>query len=191
MENGILFQKEARDRLLRGAELLMESVKGTLGPCGHHVVIQKEKGLPCITNDGVSIAKSLRVQDPYEQMGMQIILDSAVKTNETSGDGTTTSILLAYELLKHGFQYMENGGVAKAFVSGMEEAAAMMETFIKAHAQKIDTYERLAQIASISAKSEEIGALIAQALKEVSDPRCIVCEQGRSYESKLRIQEGM
>lgn len=128
--------KEARDRLLRGAELLMESVKGTLGPCGHHVVIQKEKGLPCITNDGVSIAKSLRVRDPYEQMGMQILLDSAVKTNETSGDGTTTSILLAYELLKHGFQYMENGGVAKAFVSGMEEAAAMIETFIIAHAQK-------------------------------------------------------
>lgn len=191
MEKGILFQKEARNRLLGGAELLMESVKGTLGPCGHHVVIQKEKGLPCITNDGVSIAKSLKVQDPYEQMGMQIILDSAVKTNETSGDGTTTSILLAYELLKHGFQYMENGGVAKAFVSGMEEAAAMIEAYIKAHAQKVDTYERLAQIASISAKSDEIGALIAQALKEVSDPRCIVCEQGRSYESKLRIQEGM
>lgn len=79
METGILFQKEARDRLLRGAELLMESVKGTLGPCGRHAVIQKEKGLPCITNDGISIAKSLQVQNPYEQMGMKIILDSAVK----------------------------------------------------------------------------------------------------------------
>lgn len=191
MENGILFQKEARERLLRGAELLMESVKGTLGPCGRHAVIQKEKGLPCITNDGVSIAKSLSVQDPYEQMGMKIILDSAVKTNETSGDGTTTSILLAYELLKQGFRYMEEGGVAKAFVSGMEYAASMIEDFIIAHAQKVDSYEGLAQIASISAKSEEIGALIAQALKEVSDPRCIVCEQGRSYESKLRIQKGM
>lgn len=191
METGILFQKEARTRLLRGGELLMESVKGTLGPCGHHVVIQKDKGLPCITNDGVSIAKSLYVEDPYEQMGMKIILDSAVKTNETSGDGTTTSILLAYELLKQGFRYMEEGGVAKSFVSGMEYAASMIEDFIIAHAQRIDTYDGLAQIASISAKSEEIGSLIAQALKEVSDPRCIVCEQGRSYESKLRIQEGM
>lgn len=191
METGILFQKEARERLLRGAELLMESVKGTLGPCGRHAVIQKEKGLPCITNDGVSIAKSLQVQNPYEQMGMKIILDSAVKTNEMSGDGTTTSILLAYELLKQGFRYMEEGGVAKAFVSGMEYAASMIEDFIIAHAKKIDTYESLAQIASISAKSEEIGALIAQALKEVNDPRCIICEQGRSYESKLRIQEGM
>ncbi len=191
METGILFQKEARDRLLRGAELLMESVKGTLGPCGRHAVIQKEKGLPCITNDGVSIAKSLQVQNPYEQMGMKIILDSAVKTNETSGDGTTTSILLAYELLKQGFRYMEEGGVAKAFVSGMEYAASMIEDFIIAHAKKIDTYESLAQIASVSSKSEEIGALIAQALKEVNDSRCIICEQGRSYESKLRIQEGM
>lgn len=191
MENKILFQKEARTRLLRGAELLMESVRGTLGPCGRHAVIQKEKGLPCITNDGVSIAKALRVSDPYEQMGMQILLDSAIKTNETSGDGTTTSILLAYELLKHGFQYMEEGGVAKAFVSGMETAAASIERYIREHAKKVDAYDGLAQIATISAKSEEIGQLIAQALKEVSDPRCIVCEQGRSYESKLRIQEGM
>jgi len=191
MEKPILFQKEARKRLLRGAELLMESVKGTLGPCGHHVVIQKAYGLPLVTNDGVTIAKALHSNDPYEQMGIQILLDSAIKTNETSGDGTTTSILLAYELLRQGFQYMEQGGVANAFVQGMEQAAQTIEQYIREHAKKADTYDGIAQIASISAKSEEIGSLIAKALKEVSDPRCIVCEQGRSYESKIRIQEGM
>lgn len=187
----ILFQKEARKRLLRGAQLLMESVKGTLGPCGHHVLIRKEFDLPLITNDGVTIAKSLHVSDPYEQMGIQILLDSAGKTNENGGDGTTTSILLAYELLRQGFQYMEKGGVASAFVQGMQQAAQMVESYIREHAETIAAGDGIAQIASISAKSEEIGALIAEALKEVSDPRCIVCEQGSTYESKLRIQEGM
>ena len=191
MMEDILFQKEARKRLLRGAQLLMESVKGTLGPCGHHVLIRKEYDLPLITNDGVTIAKSLHVSDPYEQMGIQILLDSAGKTNENGGDGTTTSILLAYELLRQGFQYMERGGVASAFVQGMQEAEQMVEDYIREHAEAIDESKGIAQIASISAKSEEIGTLIGEALKEVSDPRCIVCEQGSTYESKLRIQEGM
>lgn len=186
----ILFQKEARKRLLHGAQLLMESVKGTLGPCGHHVLIQKEFDLPLITNDGVTIAKSLHVSDPYEQMGIQILLDSAGKTNENGGDGTTTSILLAYELLRQGFQYMEKGGVASAFVQGMEKAAQLVEAHIRKKSKSVAADE-IVQIASISAKSKEIGALIAKAIREVSDPRCIVCEQGSSYESKLRIQEGM
>lgn len=191
MQETILFQREARKRLLHGAEILMESVKGTLGPCGHHVVIQKQYGQPLVTNDGVSIAKALHVNDPYEQMGIQILLDSAIKTNENSGDGTTTSILLAYELLKHGYAYMEQGGVANAFVEGMEEAAKMIEEYIREHCKKITAYEEIAQIATISAKSEEIGTLVAEGLREVSDPRCIVCEGGRSFESKIRIQEGM
>lgn len=191
MQETIVFQQDARKRLLHGAEILMESVKGTLGPCGHHVVIQKPYGQPLVTNDGVSIAKALQVDDPYEQMGIQILLDSAIKTNENSGDGTTTSILLAYELLKHGYAYMEQGGVANAFVDGMEQAAKTIEEYLRAHCKKIDAYEEIAQIASISAKSEEIGSLVAEGLKEVSDPRCIVCESGRSFESKIRIQEGM
>lgn len=191
MEDTILFQKEARDRLLHGAKVLMESVKGTLGPCGHHVLIQKEYGQPLVTNDGVTIAKALHVSDPYEQMGIQILLDSAIKTNENSGDGTTTSILLAYELLKHGYEYMEQGGVANAFVQGMEAATDLIESYLRTHCRKVDAYDGIAQIATISAKSEEIGTLIASALKQVNDPNCIVCENGRTYENKMHIQEGM
>lgn len=191
MEETVRFQKEARTALLAGAKLLMDSVKGTLGPCGRHVVIQQRNGHPIITNDGVSIARVVHSEDPYAQMGIDILLDSAIKTNETSGDGTTTSILLAYELLRHGFDYMEQGGVANAFVEGMEEAALAVETYLREHCHKIDAYDGIAQIASISAKSEEIGNLIASALKEVSDPRCVICENGRSFENTMRIQEGM
>lgn len=190
MEHRILFRQEARERLLEGARLLKESVKGTLGPCGHHAVIQKEYGLPLVSNDGVTIAKALHCDDPYAQMGIQIMLDSANKTNETSGDGTTTSILLAYEMLARGYRAMEQGCVAKAFVSGMEQAADQIEKYIHEQAKMAVSHDKIAQIASISAKSKRIGSLIADALKAVHDPRCIVCEQGRSYESRLRIQEG-
>ena len=123
MEQSVLFQKEARARLLQGAKLLADSVKGTLGPCGHHVVMQKEYGTPLISNDGVTIAKALYSEDPYAQMGISLLLESAIKTNEISGDGTTTSILLAYELLNGGFAAMAQGGAANGFVSGMETAA--------------------------------------------------------------------
>lgn len=191
MAESVIFQKAARQRLLEGAKLLMESVKGTLGPCGHHVVIQTKKQRPIVTNDGVSIAKALHVEDPYQQMGIQILLDSANKTNEISGDGTTTSILLAYEILKHGYAFMEQGGIANAFVEGMEEATRQIELYLREHSRKVDAYDGIAQIASISAKSDEIGALIANAIKQVNDPRCIVCESGRSFENKIRIQEGM
>ncbi|MCI9523613.1 MAG: chaperonin GroEL [Erysipelotrichaceae bacterium] len=191
MKRTVCFQKEARDQLLKGAYTLMESVKGTLGPCGHHVVLQRSLGAPLVTNDGVTIAKAIHCENPYEQMGVQILLDSAIKTNETSGDGTTTSILLAYEMLKNGFSYMASGGIANAYVEGMEMAAHFIEQYLREHCLQVDTFERIAQIATISAKSDEIGTLVAQALKEVGDPHCIVCESGRSYESKIRIQKGM
>ncbi|MCI9312852.1 MAG: chaperonin GroEL [Erysipelotrichaceae bacterium] len=190
MEQSVLFQKEARARLLQGAKLLADSVKGTLGPCGHHVVMQKEYGTPLISNDGVTIAKALYSEDPYAQMGISLLLESAIKTNEISGDGTTTSILLAYELLNGGFAAMAQGGAANGFVLGMETAAKAIETYLRAHAQKLNGYDEIAKLAGLSAKSQTIGNLIAEAFEAVSNARCIVCESGKSYESRLRIQEG-
>lgn len=191
MENNIRFQEDTRNTLLHGAYVLKESVKGTLGPCGHHAILEKGYGSPFISNDGVTIAKALRLQNRYEQMGVNIILESAVKTNEVAGDGTTTSILLAYELLKHGYDAMAQGGIPNAFVEGMEIAGNAICEYVREHSHKIDTYEGIQQIANISAKSEEIGRLVADAMKQVEDPRCITCESGKSYQSKLRIQEGM
>lgn len=191
MENNILFQEDTRNKLLHGAYKLKECVKGTLGPCGHHAILEKGYGSPFITNDGVTIAKALHVSDPYEQMGVKIVLESAVKTNEVAGDGTTTSILLAYELLKHGYDEMAQGGIPNAFVEGMEIAGNAICKFVKEQSHTIDTYEGIQQIAKISAKSDEIGTLVADALKQVEDPRCIRCESGKSYQSKLRMQEGM
>lgn len=191
MENNIRFQEDTRNKLLHGAFVLKESVKGTLGPCGHHAILEKGYGSPLITNDGVTIAKALRLGDPFEQMAVKILLESAVKTNEVAGDGTTTSILLAYELLKHGYDDMAQGGIPNAFVEGMESAGNAICTFVREHSHKIDTYEGIQHIATISAKSEEIGTLVADALKQVEDPRCIYCESSKSYQSKLRMQEGM
>lgn len=191
MEDNIRFQEDTRNKLLHGAYVLKESVKGTLGPCGHHAILEKGYGSPLVSNDGVTIAKALRLENPYEQMGVDIILESAVKTNEVAGDGTTTSILLAYELLKHGYDDMAQGGIPNAFVEGMEAAGNAICDYVREHSHKIDTYEGIQHIATISAKSKELGTLVADALKQVEDPRCISCESGKSYQSKLRIQEGM
>lgn len=191
MEETILFQKDAQAKLLRGAFILKESVKGTLGPCGHHVIMQKGYGIPIVSNDGVSIAKTLHLKDPFEEMGAQLLLQAAIKTNETAGDGTTTSILLAHELLKHGYAYLNQEGAPNLFVQGMNEATQAISEYLNTHCRKIDTYEGIHHIASISAKSQEIGTLVADALKQVADPRCIYCESGKSYASKVRIQEGM
>lgn len=191
MAEQMIFQDEARKKLLQGAALLMQSVKGTLGPCGHHAILHKEYGKPMVSNDGVTIAKALKMQDPYARMGAELILESASKTNETAGDGTTTSILLAYELLKQGYHYMEQGGIPNPFVEGMEMAKEEICAYVKEHGHKVDTYEMIQNIARISAKSEEIGTLVADALKKVEDPRCVYCESGKSFVSKIRMQEGM
>lgn len=187
----VIFQEMARKKLLRGAQVLMESVKGTLGPCGHHVLIQQPYGTPLITNDGVTIAKALHLQDPYERMGAELLFETAKKTNENAGDGTTTSILLAHALLKHGYAYIEQGGNVSAYVDGMRKGKDAICEYVKEHSHKVDTYDGIAQVATISAKDEEIGTLVADAINLVEDPRCITCESGKSYVSKVRLQEGM
>ena len=186
-----MIESEAQKRLLAGAAEVMQCVKGTLGPCGHHAILQKEYGNVLVSNDGVTIAKALNIQDPYKRMGAQLLLESAAKTNDIAGDGTTTCILLAYELLRIGYSYMKEGGIPNLFVQGMEIAKVRICTYVKEHSHKVETYEMIQDIAKISAKSEEIGTLVADALKQVEDPRCVYCESGKSFASKIRLQEGM
>lgn len=187
----ILFQAEARKKLLHGAEILMKSVKGTLGPCGHHVMMERAFGKAVITNDGVSIAKSLYLDDPYEKMGAQLLLESALKTNEIAGDGTTTCILLAYELVKRGYDYIAKGGNVSLFAHAMQETSQHICTYLKEHSHKIDTYDEVRHVAQISAKDETLGTLVADAISLVDDPHCVICESGKSFVSKVRLLEGM
>lgn len=187
----VKFQDDMKKHILKGAEALSKSVKGTLGPCGHHVIMESAYGNPLVSNDGVTIAKAMSCENRYEQLAIRLLVQAASKTNEEAGDGTTTSIILANEMLKHGYAYMEQGGMPSLFVQGMELASQAIIAYIREHSHKIDTYESIAHIARISAKSEAIGKLIADALAQVNDPRCVHSEKGNSYESKVRIQEGM
>src|SRR3954454_15519962 len=156
------YSEEARRALQRGIDALGDAVKITLGPKGRNVVLDKKFGPPTITNDGVTIAKEIELEDPFENMGAQLLKEAATKTNDIAGDGTTTATVLAQAIVNEGFKNVTAGANPLILRRGLEKAAEVVIAEIRAQSKPVETREQIAQVAAISAGSEEIGELIAE-----------------------------
>lgn len=185
------FDEEARKKLEIGVNTLADTVKVTLGPRGRNVVLEKSYGSPLITNDGVSIAKEIELEDPFENMGAQLIKEVATKANDVAGDGTTTATILAQAIVKEGLKMVSAGANPMFIKKGIEKATKEVINHLKARAKKIESNEEIAQVASISAGDEEIGKLIAQAMEKVGETGVITVEEAKSLETTLEVVEGM
>ncbi|MBQ7075894.1 MAG: chaperonin GroEL, partial [Clostridia bacterium] len=191
MAKDILFGEEARKALERGVNQLADTVKITLGPKGRNVVLDKKFGAPLITNDGVTIAKDVELEDPFENMGAQLVKEVATKTNDVAGDGTTTATLLAQAIIREGLKNVAAGANPMMVKKGIDKAVNAAVTAIKANSKKIKGKEDIAQVASISAADPEIGTLIADAMDKVSKDGVITLEEGKTAETFSEVVEGM
>ena len=192
MAKKILYQDNARRALERGMEIMVEAVSVTLGPKGRNVVLEKSYGLPQIVNDGVTIAKEIRLEDPIENTGVSLIRQAASKTNDVAGDGTTTATVLAYAMVKEGLKNVAAGANPISIKLGMEKATQYLVNQINEFAKPVEDIQSIEQVASISAGNDnEIGALIAQALSKVGKEGIISLEEGKSVKTELEITEGM
>jgi chaperonin GroEL len=191
MAKQILFNEKARRALKSGIDKASNTVKVTLGPRGRNVALDKSYGGPTITNDGVSIAKEIELRDKFENMGAQIVKEVASKTNDTAGDGTTTSVVLLQALVEEGMKHTEAGLSAMGVRAGIERAAAEAVVALKALAKKIQTDEEIRQVATISAESPELGAIIADTIKEVGKDGVVTVEESQSLGIEKEIVEGL
>ncbi|MBC2856511.1 MAG: chaperonin GroEL [Cetobacterium sp.] len=187
----IKFNEDARKKLELGVNILADAVKVTLGPKGRNVVLEKAYGSPLITNDGVSIAKEIELEDPFENMGAQLIKEVATKANDVAGDGTTTATVLAQAMVKEGLKMVSAGANPMFIKKGIEKATKEAVRHLKEISKKIQSNEEISQVASISAGDEEIGKLIAEAMEKVGETGVITVEEAKSLETTLEIVEGM
>ena len=188
----LLFDEEARRSLMRGVDALANAVKVTLGPRGRNVVIDKKFGPPTIINDGVTIAKEVELEDPFENMGAQIVKEVATKTNDVAGDGTTTATVLAQAMVKEGLKNVTSGANPMLIKRGIEKAVNEIVAHIKSEAKQIKGKEEIAQVATISANNDnEIGELISDAMEKVGKEGVITVEEAKSLETNLSLVEGM
>ncbi|PPS22041.1 chaperonin GroEL [Brachyspira murdochii] len=188
----LLFDEEARRALMRGVDALANAVKVTLGPRGRNVVIDKKFGPPTIINDGVTIAKEIELEDPFENMGAQIVKEVATKTNDVAGDGTTTATVLAQAMVKEGLKNVTSGANPMLIKRGIEKAVNEIVGYIKSEAKQIKGKEEIAQVATISANNDkEIGSLISDAMEKVGKEGVITVEEAKSLETSLSLVEGM
>ncbi|MEG1086616.1 MAG: chaperonin GroEL [Cetobacterium sp.] len=187
----IKFNEDARKKLELGVNILADAVKVTLGPKGRNVVLEKAYGSPLITNDGVSIAKEIELEDPFENMGAQLVKEVATKANDVAGDGTTTATVLAQAMVKEGLKMVSAGANPMFIKKGIEKATKEAVRHLKEISKKIQSNEEISQVASISAGDEEIGKLIAEAMEKVGETGVITVEEAKSLETTLEIVEGM
>jgi chaperonin GroEL len=188
----VKFSSDARDRMLRGIDILARAVKVTLGPKGRNVVLDKSWGSPRITKDGVTVAKEIELSDKFENMGAQMVREVATKTADLAGDGTTTAIVLAHAIVKEGAKAIGAGLNPMDVKRGIDLAVAAVVEEIGKRAQTISTNDEIAQVGTISANGErEIGAMIAKAMKKVGNEGVITVEEAKSFETELDIVEGM
>ncbi len=187
----IAFDEEARRGLERGLNILADAVKVTLGPRGRNVVLEKKWGAPTITNDGVSIAKEIELDDPYEKIGAELVKEVAKKTDDVAGDGTTTSVVLAQALVREGLRNVAAGADPISLKKGIEKAVAAVIEALVAGAKEIETKEEIAATASISAGDPEIGALIAEAIDKVGKEGVVTVEESNTFGTELELTEGM
>jgi chaperonin GroEL len=191
MAKEIKFGEDARRSMEKGINTLADTVKVTLGPKGRNVVLDKSFGAPLITNDGVTIAREIELEDKYENMGAQLVKEVATKTNDVAGDGTTTATLLAQAIIREGLKNVAAGANPMIVQKGIRSAVEAAVEEIRRHSVKVDSTEAIAQVASISAGDEEIGKLIAHAMEKVGNDGVITVEESRSMGTTLEIVEGM
>jgi chaperonin GroEL len=191
MAKEIFYSEDARRKLQSGVDQLANTVKITLGPKGRNVLLEKKFGGPLITNDGVTIAKEIELEDPVENMGAQLVKEVATKTNDVAGDGTTTATLLAQIIIKEGFKNVAAGANPMVLKKGIQGAVEVAVDEIKNISKNVESKESIAQVASISAADEEIGGLIADAMEKVGKDGVITVEESKSMGTTLEVVEGM
>ena len=191
MAKMIAFDEEARRGLERGLNTLADAVKVTLGPRGRNVVLEKKWGAPTITNDGVSIAKEIELEDPFEKIGAELVKEVAKKTDDVAGDGTTTSVVLAQALVREGLRNVAAGADPISLKRGIDKAAAAVSEQLLKNAKEVETKAEIAATASISAADEEIGALIAEAIDKVGKEGVVTVEESQTFGTELELTEGM
>lgn len=191
MAKDILFAEDARRALERGVNALAEAVRVTLGPKGRNVVLDKKFGAPLITNDGVTIAREIELEDPFENMGAQLVKEVATKTNDVAGDGTTTATVLAQAIIREGMKNVAAGANPMVVKRGIEKAVAVAVEEVKNFAKPVENKEAIAQVASISAADPEIGSLIADAMEKVGNDGVITVEESQGMGTSLEVVEGM
>ncbi|MEU2737012.1 chaperonin GroEL [Streptomyces sp. NPDC007095] len=187
----IAFDEEARRGLERGMNQLADAVKVTLGPKGRNVVLEKKWGAPTITNDGVSIAKEIELEDPYEKIGAELVKEVAKKTDDVAGDGTTTATVLAQALVREGLRNVAAGANPMALKRGIEKAVEAVSGALLEQAKDVETKEQIASTASISAADTQIGELIAEAMDKVGKEGVITVEESQTFGLELELTEGM
>jgi len=191
MAKMIAFDEEARRGLERGLNTLADAVKVTLGPRGRNVVLEKKWGAPTITNDGVSIAKEIELDDPFEKIGAELVKEVAKKTDDVAGDGTTTATVLAQALVREGLRNVAAGADPISLKKGIEKAVAAVTAELVKNAKEIETEAEIAATASISAADPQIGELIAAAIEKVGKEGVVTVEESNTYGTELEITEGM
>ncbi|TFV63357.1 chaperonin GroEL [Geodermatophilus sp. DF01-2] len=191
MAKMIAFEEEARRGLERGMNTLADAVKVTLGPKGRNVVLEKKWGAPTITNDGVSIAKEIELEDPWEKIGAELVKEVAKKTDDVAGDGTTTATVLAQALVREGLRNVAAGANPMALKKGIEKAVESVTEYLLSTAKDVETKEQIAATASISAADNAIGELIAEAMDKVGKEGVITVEESNTFGLELELTEGM
>ncbi len=187
----ICYGEEARHALERGVNQLADTVKITMGPKGRNVVLDKKFGAPLITNDGVTIAKEIELEDPFENMGAQLVKEVATKTNDVAGDGTTTATLLAQAIIREGLKNLAAGANPMVMKKGIAKATAAAVESIKANSKKVSGTEDIARVGAVSSSDETIGKLIAEAMEKVSADGVITVEESKTAETYSEVVEGM
>src|SRR5688572_5034490 len=192
MSKIVKFDSDAREGLERGVNRLADAVRVTLGPRGRNVVLDKKWGAPTITNDGVTIAKEIELEDPWENMGAQLVKEVASKTNDVAGDGTTTATVLAQAMVHSGLQHVAAGANPMALKRGIEKAVAAAIDSIKAQSRDVEGRDQIAHVASISANNDpEIGEMVAEAMDKVGKDGVITVEESNTFGMELELVEGM
>ncbi|WP_404447345.1 chaperonin GroEL [Sutcliffiella horikoshii] len=191
MAKEIKFSEEARRSMLRGVDKLADAVKVTLGPKGRNVVLEKKFGSPLITNDGVTIAKEIELEDAFENMGAKLVAEVASKTNDVAGDGTTTATVLAQAMIREGLKNVTAGANPMGVRKGIEKAVAVAIEELKTISKPIEGKASIAQVAAISAADEEVGQLIAEAMERVGNDGVITLEESKGFTTELEVVEGM
>src|SRR5437773_1054215 len=188
----VKFSQDARERMLRGVDVLANAVKVTLGPKGRNVVLEKSYGAPRVTKDGVTVAKEVELEDKFENMGAQMLKEVASKTSDIAGDGTTTATVLAQAIVREGAKSVAAGANPMDLKRGVDIAVAAVIEELKAKAKKVTSNDEIAQVGTISANGdEEIGKIISQAMKKVGNEGVITVEEAKSLETELDVVEGM
>ena len=188
----VRFSTDARDRMLRGVEILNNAVKVTLGPKGRNVILDKSYGAPRITKDGVTVAKEIELADKFENMGAQMVREVASKTNDLAGDGTTTATVLAASIMKEGLKLVAAGMNPMDLKRGIDIAVTAVVKDIEKRAKKVQSSEEIAQIGTIAANGDKsIGEMIAKAMEKVGNEGVITVEEAKSLETELDVVEGM